>query len=264
MADDAVVDQITEASKSDAPRMPTPFSAEVELLRGLYVKETDEWHTVAVVRELNGADEEYLAELGTRAGVTYTEYMTGVLSRAVTSIGTLPADSTTLDKLILPDRDLLFLAIVRATYGKEREVSATCPSCGNKQNIIIELDEDFPVLGQERDLRQPIAVELRSGMTSFRYPNGEITGYAVKKSKNTAELDTLVIAQCIITKDETPLDERIQWARDLGVADRKKVDAALAAAVQDVGPQLGEVDTRCTDCNEDLPLLMDWVSLLLG
>jgi hypothetical protein len=264
MADNATADMINEASASDTPQMPRPLPTEVPLLRGIYVDETQEWHTTAQVRELTGADEEALAELGSRESVSYTQYMTGVLERAVTHVGTLPVTTGLLGKLILPDRDMLFLAIVKATYGLEREIVAQCAKCSHKQNIILELENDFPILGLGNDMTAPLEVELKLGAASFRYPNGEITAYAIKHSKNTPELDTLVIAQCVITTDETPLQERTEWARALGIADRKKVEKTLADAVQGVGPQLGEVDTRCAECDSELPLLMDWVSLLLG
>jgi hypothetical protein len=263
--DSALADEINTASSDSAPKMPDPLDTDTKLLRGLHVKETDEWHDVAHVRELNGEDEEFLATLGAKNSVSYSEYLTGVLERGVESIGTLPATFDTIEKLILPDRDMLFLAVIKATYGDEREIVTVCPSCGARNNIILELENDFPVKRPEgRDFREPLKVSLKDGMAHFNYPTGEVASYASKHSKNTAHLDTLVIAQCVITQDDTPLEERIEWARALAVPDRKKVDAALTEAVQGVGPQLGEVNTRCSSCATEVPLSMDWVSLLLG
>lgn len=262
--DDVVVDQINEAAKDDAPVLAEPYPNSVELLRGLHDPMNDTWHSTATVRELNGEDEEALAVLGNKDDLNYTEYMTSILERAVVSIGSLPGSFDVVNKLILPDRDLLFLQIIKATYGIEREVKATCSACGEQQNIVIELEEDFPVKGRDRDLRSPIEVPLKHGVVEFRIPNGEMTTYAVKHGSNTPEVNTLLIAQCVITKDETSLEERTSWARSLNVADRRKVDSVLSDAVSGVGPQLEEVETRCVKCKAEMPLLMDWVSLLLG
>ena len=262
--EDTVVDQINEAARDDVPLLQDPYPNTVELLRGLHDPTEDVWHSTATVRELTGADEEALASLGGGQDINYTEYMSSILERAVVSIGSLPGSFDVVNKLILPDRDLLFLQIVKATYGIEREVKATCSSCGENQGIILELEKDFPIKGRDRDLRSNIEVHLKNGTVEFRIPNGEMTTYAVKHGSNTPEVNTLVIAQCVITKDETSLEERTAWARSLNVADRRKVDSALADAVQGVGPQLEEVETRCAKCKAEMPLLMDWVSLLLG
>lgn len=261
MSDDQVVDQIEAASASDVPRMASPESGEVKLLRGLYDADNDQWHDTAHVRELTGADEEYLSDLSDRKGISYVEYLSGFLDRAVATIGTLPAKGL-INKLILPDRDTLFLGIVKATYGKEREVQGQCPECGHKQGIVLELDVDFPVVGLDRDFRTPIEVPMSKGTAQFRYPNGEDTIYASSKADNVAHMNTLIIARCVVS--EAPYEESIEWARDLGLADRRKVDTAILDATDGVGPQLGEVDTRCAECNEEITLRLDWVSLLLG
>ena len=257
------INSINDALSDDAPSMPNPLSDEVRLLRGLQVKETGDWHTMAKVRELNGADEEFLAVLGAKDGLSYVDYMTAILDRAVISIGSLPAEGIC-GKLILADRDMLYLAITKATYGVEKEISVTCGSCGERQNFILDLDDDFPILRPEEDteLQSPLVVRLAKGDCEFRYPTGDDTSYAMGESENTPELNTMMIARTVET--DAPLEERLEWARDLGIADRKKVEKAIAASTDDLGPQLGAVDTRCTACKEELPIMMDWVSLLLG
>jgi hypothetical protein len=262
MSDDQVADQIAAASSSDAPKMPSPLEGSIPLLRGLHSAATDEWHDTAVVRELNGADEEALTQLAKKKDLGYTEYMTGILERAVVSIGSLPAKGV-IDKLILPDRDVLFLAIVKATYGMEREVRARCPECKEPQSLVLELDEDFKVEGMGRDWRTPATVELSKGTVEFRYPNGEDTRYATGESAdNVAHLNTLIIARCVISS--ATFEENVEWARDLSIPDRRKMDDAIMSSMEGVGPQLGEVDTRCSECKAPVSYTMDWVSLLLS
>jgi hypothetical protein len=255
------IDQLAAANAADVPVMASPHSGEVQLLRGVYVEDTQEWHDTATVTELTGSDEEYLTALSNKANITYTDYMTGFLERAVLTVGSLPAKGV-VNKLILPDRDMLFLAIVKATYGDEREVTAKCPVCEEVQNIIIELDTDFPVLGMDRDFRSPLSVSMSKGISKFRHPNGEDTAYATGTADSTSRMNTLLIASTVLS--EAPLEERIAWALDLSLGDRRKVDLAIMAASEGVGPQLDGVKTRCVKCEEDISLRMDWVSLLLG
>jgi len=57
-------------------------------------------------------------------------------------------------------------------------------------------------------------------------------------------------------------DNPLKWARNLSIGDRRKlVDALLAV---EIGPKMGEVETQCASCGEDMPILLDWVSLLFS
>lgn len=265
---------INAAVKPDAPAMPAPRPGLVELIRGLVDKDTGVWHTSAQCRELNGSDEEWLAQLGARDGITFVEYMTGFLQRGVVSIGDInisrlsAADQVSvLNNLVFPDRDLLFLEITKATYGVEKNIRIdSCPKCGDQsQAFTIELETDFTVRNPDADLRSPVEVLAKDGSQMlFRVPNAHDTVTASKKGTSDAEINTYIIALCVETKDDVKLEERLEFAKGLSIADRRAVDAALRAVVADVGPQLGEVETRCTKCDSTIPIALDWVSLLLG
>ena len=59
-------DSINAALADDIPQIEQAPSTIVELMRGIFNKETNSWETTAVVRELNGFDEEALAALDSK------------------------------------------------------------------------------------------------------------------------------------------------------------------------------------------------------
>jgi hypothetical protein len=247
-----------------APYIDHPPVTDIQLLRGLLNAESGEWQTSAVVRELTGEDEEALAAFDSKEGVTYGEYLAHLLQRAVVSIGSQEVNKNKdiIDNLIIGDRDVLFLAIVRATYGKTREVQLSCGSCGGSNDVSIDLDEDFKMEKVEDDLSQPILVKLKDGNTlSFNLPTTGDSRYASKKGKTVAEQNTFIIARCLQSDEGTP-SSRESWSKKLNVADRKKILKKITSVQP--GPRMGEVETQCAHCDENLTVVLDWVSLLFS
>lgn len=267
MSMSADADTINSAMAEPAPEMPKAVNSEIELLRGLRqtTDNKDEWHTRAVVRELTGADEEFLATKESNTDLMYIEYMNALLQRAVVSIGDIDvqAHPGVISKLIMADRDMLFLAIVRSTYGVTRKIRTTCAACGVKNDVELDLYEDFPIKESTIDLREPIQVETSKGVIQLRLPNGEDTVEAQRLAKtNDASLNTFMLARCSVWDKAPDGFNPVDWARNLNVGDRKLLVRSLLDI--EVGPKLGEVDTHCAECGELLPILLDWVSLLLG
>jgi len=266
MSDSDVADVINEAIQDPVPSMGDAPNSVIELMRGIHQSTTDRWHTTAEVRELNGEDEEYLASIENKKGLLYSEYMTAVLSRAVVRIGDIvvngPDATKIINKLMLGDRDLLYLEIVRATYGSERTIKMPCPKCGSVNDVTIELDNDFPVKYPDFDVRQGLKVETSKGIITLRLPNGGDTVEANKSAKNDAETNTVMLARCAVWPEGEAPDNPMKWARSLSLGDRRKlVDALLAV---EVGPKMEEVETQCASCGADMPILLDWVSLLFS
>lgn len=258
---------VNDALSDPVPEIDPASNNVVKLMLGVKGEVDGEtvWHTDAEVRELNGADEEYLASIQGKKGITYSEYMSAILSRAVLRIGTISVsrDRSIVEKLILGDRDLLYLAIMKATYGPTRELRMNCSSCGKSNDIELDVDEDFPVTLPDFDVRSGLFVDtLYHGTLNLRLPTGEDTVIAQKKSKNDAELNTAMLARCVVWDEgEAPADP-YAWAKSLGVADRRSLVSAVLAV--EIGPKMGEVNTQCASCGSDMPILLDWVSLLLG
>ncbi len=261
-------DTINELASDPAPAMPNPLSTTISLLRGLGEKSTDGsievWHDVAEVKELTGEDEEFLARQEGKKGLTYTEYMNSLLERAVIRIGKLEVANLPgiMNKLILADRDMLFLGVVRATYGVTRELRTRCPQCNAWNDVVINLDEDFPIKEPDFDVKDTIKVVCKKATYELRLPNGEDTIEAQKVSTTDAELNTAMLARCSVWDEGKEPADRMVWARGLGIADRRKlVDKLLSI---DIGPDLEAVETQCASCEAPLPILLDWVSLLLS
>ena len=252
------------AISDPAPFIDSPPATDVQLLRGLFNAESEEWEKTAIVRELTGEDEEALAIFDSKEGVTYGEYLVHLLQRAVISIGSqeINKNKDIIDKLIIGDRDVLFLAIVRATYGKTREVQLSCGSCGKSNDVAIDLDEDFKLEKIDKDLGKPFLVKLKDGNTlSFNLPTTGDSLYASKKGNTVAEQNTFIIARCLQADEGTP-SSRESWAKKLNVGDRKKILKEITSVQP--GPRMGEVETQCAHCEENLIVVLDWVSLLFS
>lgn len=248
-----------------APSINDAPSTDIELLRGLFNYETGKWETYATVRELNGEDEEFLASSSAKKEMSYAEYMSVLLSRSVVSIGDydISENPSLVDQLIIGDRDMLFLATVKATYGRVREIEVTCGSCKETNYVSLHLDDDFMVRVPKHDLHTPMEVKLKNGsVVKLNYPTGADSLYVSKKGKTTAEQNTLMLARCSVWDSaDRPADLEL-WAKALNLGDRNKLVKSLTT--DPPGPRMEEVKTQCGSCNEDMTILMDWVSLLFG
>lgn len=252
-----------EAIQDPAPRISAAPVTSVLLMRG--VQGFDAWETDATIRELNGEDEEAIASLTNKEGLVYSDYMSALLKRAVVSIGSINVQEnpSVIDNLIIGDRDLLFVGAMKATYGRFREMEVSCGNCSATNFVTLNLDEDFKFDRPKTDFTKPIEVQLRDG-TRMRvnYPTGGDSAYVAKKSKTVAEQNTLMIARCVEWDTEAGIEEKEHWAKSLGVSDRNKLVRALTS--NPPGPKMEEVKTQCAKCQEDLIIVMDWVSLLFG
>lgn len=258
-------DALNEAIQDKVPEIAPPESNDVRLIRGLIDPESGDWQTVAVVRELNGEDEEYLARIEAKQDVTYAEYMSALLRRATVSIGSLNIQSNpnVLDNLIIGDRDALFIGIIKCTYGPERTFQTRCTACEQPNDVTINLDEDFAYDKPEVDIQKPIQVTLKNGsVVSLRLPTGADSAYVAKKATSPAHQTTLMLSKCSVWSDDNRPSNLEEWARNLSVSDRN----TLVRTITDlnVGPKIGEVNVQCAHCQENIRIMIDWISLLLG
>lgn len=249
---------ISMMSSDKPPVMSKAPDTSVKLIRG--IKLGNEWLDTAVVREMTGGDEEFLAEVESRTG-NYGEYSLALLKRAVVSLGETDIKETpnVLNELIVGDRDLLFLAIIRATYGKVREFKVICPHCSQSNDLLIDLYDDFPIEGNQELARKPIEVTLKDGsVVLFNHPTSDDSARVGKLNKNLAAQNTMMIARCA----QVSVPNKEEWARNLSIADRSTIITAIFDAK--VGPTPREVNAPCAHCGEEITLMFDWVSLLFG
>lgn len=256
---------LNDALKEDVPTIGRPEPTYVDLIRGLMDTTTGKWQTVAEVRELTGDDEEFLASLENDKNMTYARYMNSLVARATIRIGAIDVERSpnVIQELITGDRDLLFLGIIRATYGPERTFPRICNACGKQNDVTINLIDDFPVEKPDIDIHDTIPVKLKDkSVLRVRIPNGADTMYVGKTSANSAEQTTLLISRCAVWEDGQGPKDAIRWAKGLSLADRNTISKAILGI--EIGPRMREVNTQCAHCQEDMIIAIDWVSLLLG
>lgn len=252
------------AISDPVPQVATTPNTTIELFRGLQNQETDEWETTATVRELTGEDEEMLAALDADGDLLYAQYMATLLKRSVVSVGNnvVSTKPAIIDSLILGDRDLLFLATVRATYGLYREYEIACPHCTKSNDVRIGLDE-FPNKSAKGNPQEPVVVTLRNGETQkFRLVTGGDSQAVSKKATSIPEQNTILISRCALWDDkEKPVDVE-KWAKKLGMKDRAVIIDKLLEAQP--GPEIKEVEVHCAHCEKPFPIALNWASLLFG
>ena len=248
--------------KDKFPEIPSQIDNTIELQRGLLNTSNGLWERKAEVRELTGFDEERISALENRSNITYMDYITEILKMGVLSIGSADFYER-MEELTIGDRNLLFLAIVRTTYGRERTFDRQCDDCKKINKVTIDLYDDFPVQKPSFDPTETLVVSLKDGTKHhLRPPTAADSAYVAKHGKTSAEQSTLMIARCSVWNDvKGPEDVEI-WARGLGMADRGTLITALSEIT--MGPKMEEVDVDCVHCGANMAVLIDWIFLILN
>ena len=255
---------INAAIADPVPRIGSTPNTTLELFCGIKNAESMEWETTATVKELTGEDEEALAALDADGDLLYAQYMSALLKRSVLSIGnSIIADKPALiDSLILGDRDSLFLATVRATYGEHREYKINCPHCKKSNDVLISMSE-FHVKQPKSNPQEPLVVKLRNGQDqAFRLVTGGDSQAVSKKATSIPEQNTILISRCALWEGTTPPADTEKWAKSLGMKDRATIIDKLLAAQP--GPEIKEVEAHCAHCEKPFPIMLNWASLLFG
>lgn len=225
---------------------PLPPDTHVELPGGLY-DPFDGITTTAEVRELTGSDEEAIAKLNDTG-----KALLAILERATVKIGEVPATRDLLEGLLAGDREMLLLAIRKATFGNEVKIGpGGCPSCGEEQTFTVDLDADVEIKKINEDDRQ-FVLDCKVGKVSVSLPTGATQRALVTSgNKNAAELDTLLLKGCISSINGKPVINN-QQVKDLGVKDRRAIIEAITT--RNPGPQLSEIIKTCMSCGQEVPL----------
>jgi hypothetical protein len=232
--------------------IPSLPDTTVTLAAGLIDPFENTVSTTAEVRELNGADEEAIAKLSDPG-----KALLAILERATVSIGDQPATKQLLGSLLAGDREALLLAIRKATFGSEVEVSTVCDKCPELQTFKIDLNKDVEVKKLDDPIRdRRFTVELKAGLAKVNLPTGDVQTQIINATdKNSAELDTMLLAACVTEIGDQPVlsPNRI---RTLGITDRRLLLDEIAQ--RNPGPQLSEIKKACGTCGQEvyLPLTL--------
>jgi len=232
--------------------IPSLPDTTVTLTAGLIDPFENTVSTTAEVRELNGADEEAIAKLSDPG-----KALLAILERATVSIGDQPSTKQLLGSLLAGDREALLLAIRKATFGSEVEVSTVCDKCPELQTFKIDLNKDVEVKTLEDPIRdRRFTVELKAGLAKVNLPTGDVQTQIINATdKNSAELDTMLLVACVTEIGDQPVlsPNRI---RTLGITDRRLLLDEIAK--RNPGPQLSEIKKACGTCGQEvyLPLTL--------
>lgn len=257
--------KMLEGTRPDVPVIEEPPSGHCTLLLG--IEHQGVRYRSAVVRELNGTDEEAIARLP-RNSANYSVLIVDLhLRRAVTQIG--PVDVTknpeVLGDLIVSDRDILFKEILLATYGTERDYErVVCPTCQFEMSLNVDIEGLIEITNPKSAFTSDrFVVELRDKRkVLMRYVTGKdqlAVFESVSRTPSSAEANTAFIAHCLVKVDNEIVADPEEWSRQLGIVDRRKIVDALL----DV-PAIGfkEVEVPCNKCGENLPTAFGWADLL--
>jgi hypothetical protein len=208
------------------------------------------------IRELTGEDEEAVAKI-TDAGKS----LLTILERATVKIGDKSPTKDTLDSLYAGDREMILLAIRTATFGSEIALGpGPCPFCGEVQTYPVDLVKDVPVKKLNKE-DQLFTVDCKIGKVQVKLPTGYVQKNMVNSSdKTTAELDTVLLAGCILSINGQPVLAQDQ-VRKLSIKDRR--DLLKAITDRNPGPQLDQIKKPCQSCGQEVPLPLTLADLFL-
>jgi hypothetical protein len=264
--------EVEEASTSPWPRdereddgypaIAPPPSGTVTLLQsydGSGVRST------AKVRELTGADEEFLATWDSERQ-TLIDLLDMVLRRGVEEIDGEPVTPESLGRLYIFDRDLLYMEIVKQTRGDDREIETTCQSCETSNTVTFKMSSEFPLVTDAANpLGNPIDITLRNGSVARvgSSKSGDwlrIGKKSMREDLSVAQRDTHLLAMSVISVDGQPVADPLAWAAALGMSDRRTIIKRLDAEMPRFSFKTMEVN--CVECNSTIRLPLIWADLL--
>ena len=231
------------------------------LPRGLFQSGT--FKKVVTFRELTGADEELLAKTKDGNDLFDRVIALGTVSIDDFDLQSLPVSErqTWTRMLLIGERDLLFLSIVKATFGNERTLSFTCSMCRERQDITLLLSEDF----QPKEIPPELSLETFEYRTSkgddliMRLVTGDDQREAFsRKGSTVAEQNTVILSRCITKLNGGLVPDPLGYARSLSMKDRSALLADLVSRQPSV--DLG-VTTKCAACEADQTLNLGWGDL---
>jgi len=245
LANDLLTKALQEEPAAPEITILPPSDTEV-ILPGGYITAAGEVITEAEIRELNGKDEEAIS----RASNTGKAILT-ILQRGTVRIGDEKADEKLLDSLLSGDRDMLLLAIFKATFGEEVDLGAYCVGCNDTKVVKVNLTTDIPI----KVLTDPIndrvfTVQGKKNEITVHLPTGVSQKELILNSDKTpAELTTLLLETTVMQIDRKPVISKMQ-VQNLSISDRRKIVEELDKRVS--GPQFEDLTVICPDCEGEV------------
>lgn len=258
----AQLDAINKMAGTDMPVAEIPPD-DLVTLPGGYIHKGEVLRT-AVVRELNGEDEEALAK-ALQGGNLY-HLLDTLISRGVVKLGSLSYDETqrAIPDLLVGDRDELLLGIRRATYGDTVEVFGwTCPECaGVVDKIEFSLTEDVERIKLKNPL-EDIEFEIalgRGAKAKVRLATGRVQ-LEVWEMDNLVgpQRDDIMLKSTVQTYTDRAGQEHVislwpSMVRQMSAPDRRKIIRELSQ--RQPGPRYNDVRFTHDGCHKEVALAL--------
>jgi hypothetical protein len=217
--------------------------------------------------ELTGSDEEYIARM--MGGSNPTLYLNAVLTYGTEVLGphelsglTVPERMALIDSLLVGEKELLFLNILRVTYGDQRTVPVKCPTCDAINDVSFSIKEDVPIRTMDDPFAMDYEFTCRNGDNiRYRLVNGADQAASAQNPRATLpEQNTVLLSRVINTVNGKPLVDPMHYSRDLGALDRRNLLDALLT--KQPGPYFEEVKLPCATCGAESLFTPTWADLL--
>jgi len=254
-----------EVIRGEIPVISEPADTSVKLFRGLFWN--GRWEDDARVKELTGADEEGIARMMT--GAAPGQYVNAVLAYGVSQVGQqeiekMPLNERmgVLDALLIGEKELLFLNILRVSFGDQRTTTVQCQVCDAMSEVDFSITEDIPIRPLDDPHRVTYDYETRSGARiEYRLVTGADQAESQRRPNiSTPEENTIILSRVIESYNGSPLVDPIRFARDLGAQDRRGLMRAINE--HQPGPYFEEVKLPCSKCGAESLFRPSWADLL--
>lgn len=242
------------------PLIPDAPNCIVHIPRGLY--QGGAWKTEFEVRELNGADEESLSRVKETS-----DFFDLVLAHGVVRVEDVDLTAHSMNErqallkdLLIGERSQLLMAILAATYGDQKVLNITCPTCSVEQELTLYLTQDFKPK-QVDDVTRPSFdfVTSKGDRVEYRLVTGSDQAEVLRrKGATTAEQNTIILSRCIIKVNSQIVPDPVGYARKLSMRDRTKLLTEMVERQPDLDLA---VQTPCVGCGGDIVFTLGWSDL---
>jgi hypothetical protein len=226
-----------------------------------------------MLRKMTGREEAMLADPANQRNGG--RLVTSLLASCITRIpGIDTVDRAVVEQMYSADRNFLLLRLRSFTFGSELEASYACPSCGNRFEVIEDLDA-LPVRSlPEGEQPEDVVVELEDGYVdrdgsvhtaiTLRPARGDDeTAVASQMRKNASLGKNALMARCMKSFGDLPAHRvdalGAKILADLTLTDRRIIDRAFNDAAPGVS-LVREMD--CPSCGAEFRSNLDMTNFL--
>lgn len=260
-----IIDSASQETRVDSYRTSVigPPTTEVSLPGGLYNPLEGELIQTAVVREINGWDEEVLARLAAKPDAGQGEQLMALLERATVSIGEEKATPEVLNMLYSGDWDALLLGIRIASFGSEVIWQFPCQGCdGEIRLVTVDLSTDITPRRMSLGDQDTFTHEGKRSVYEVGFPKGSSTRRMFRiKDLTPASVVTAMLFGSIVSIDDQPVSD-VGEIRSMPAVDRDAIFQKINQKMPSL--RLDEVKKTCDDCGSGVRVPLSLAALFRG